>query len=173
MFKVSNHGSEEVATGTLAQIKKAAGIKFPAPSQIKSQVIMRKVNAVIEKASDGNYSIYMNADDMPYLVTGTGKTVKEAKKVFEDGYEDIKKYYEENGEPFEEVEFCYQYDIPSFLQEYAYLITLSGLERVTGVNQKQLGHYISGFRHPSAKTAKKIEEGIRKLGQEFSSVKFA
>lgn len=51
---------------------------------------MRKVNAIIEKASDGNYSIYMDADDMPYLVTGTGKTVEEARKVFEDGYEDIK-----------------------------------------------------------------------------------
>ncbi len=75
---------------------------------------MRKVNAIIEKASDGNYSIYMDDNDMPYLVTGTGKTVEEARKVFEDGYEDIKKYYAETGEPFEEVEFCYQYDIPSF-----------------------------------------------------------
>lgn len=74
---------------------------------------MRKVNAIIEKASDGNYSIYMDADDMPYLVTGTGKTVEEARKVFEDGYEDIKKYYAETGKPFEEVEFSYQYDIPS------------------------------------------------------------
>ena len=100
---------------------------------------MRKVNAIIEKASDGKYSIYMDDNDMPYLVTGTGKTVEEARKVFEDGYEDIKKYYAETGEPFEEVEFCYQYDIPSFLQEYAYLITLSGLEKITGVNQKQLG----------------------------------
>ena len=134
---------------------------------------MRKVNAIIEKASDGNYSIYMDDNDMPYLVTGTGKTVEEARKVFEDGYEDIKKYYAETGEPFEEVEFCYQYDIPSFLQEYAYLITLSGLEKITGVNQKQLGHYISGYRHPSPKTVKKIEEGIKNFSQELSSVKFA
>ena len=134
---------------------------------------MRKVNAIIEKASDGNYSIYMDADDMPYLVTGTGKTVEEARKVFEDGYEDIKKYYAETGKPFEEVEFSYQYDIPTFVQKYAYRITLAGLERITGVNQKQLGHYISGYRHPSAKTAKKIEDGIRRLGQTFSSVKFA
>ena len=143
---------------------------------------MRKVNAIIEKASDGNYSIYMDDNDMPYLVTGTGKTVEEARKVFEDGYEDIKKYYAETGEPFEEVEFCYQYDIPSFLQAECGLhdlagiglgLTLSGLEKITGVNQKQLGHYISGYRHPSAKTAKKIEDGIRRLGQTFSSVKFA
>lgn len=75
---------------------------------------MRKVNAIIEKASGGNYSIYMDDNDMPYLVTGTGMTVEEARKVFEDGYEDIKKYYAETGEPFEEIEFSYQYDIPSF-----------------------------------------------------------
>lgn len=69
---------------------------------------MRKVYAIIEQASDGNFSIYMNADGMSYLVTGTGKTVEEARKMFEDGYEDIKKYYAENRMPFEEVEFCYR-----------------------------------------------------------------
>ncbi len=42
---------------------------------------MRKVNAIIEQASDGDFSIYMDADGMPYLVTGTGKTVEEALKV--------------------------------------------------------------------------------------------
>lgn len=111
---------------------------------------MRKVNAIIEKASDGNYSIYMDDNDMPYLVTGTGKTVEEARKVFEDGYEDIKKYYAETGEPFEEVEFCYQYDIPSFLQEYAYLITLSGLEKspVSTRNNSDTTSAATGIRPP-------------------------
>ena len=70
---------------------------------------MRKVNAIIEQASDGNFSIYMDADDMSYLVTGTGDTVEEARKVFEAGYEDMKRYYAEIGQPFEEVEFCYKY----------------------------------------------------------------
>ena len=36
----------------------------------------RKVTAVIERAGDGTYSIYMDADDMDYLVTGTGKPSK-------------------------------------------------------------------------------------------------
>ena len=30
---------------------------------------MKTVPAIIEMASDGNYSIYMDADDMDYLVT--------------------------------------------------------------------------------------------------------
>ena len=90
---------------------------------------MRKVKAIIERASDGNYSIYMDADDMSYLVTGTGKTVEEALKVFQDGYEDMKQYYAETGKKFEEVEFEYQYDVASFLQYYAKTISLAGLER--------------------------------------------
>ena len=80
---------------------------------------MRKVKAIIERASDGNYSIYMDADDMSYLVTGTGKTVEEALKVFQDGYEDMKQYYAETGKKFEEVEFEYQYAVASCLQYYA------------------------------------------------------
>ena len=68
---------------------------------------MRKVKAIIEQASDGNYSVYMDADDMDYLVTGTGKTEEEAIKCFKDGYEDTKRYYAEEGKTFEEVEFVF------------------------------------------------------------------
>ncbi len=109
---------------------------------------------------------------MSYLVTGTGKTVEEALKVFRDGYEDMKQYYAETGKSFEEVEFEYLYDAASFLQYYAKTISLAGLERITGVNQKQLGHYISGYRHPSPRTAKKIEDGVHRFSQELSSVRF-
>ena len=134
---------------------------------------MRQVKAVIERASDGNFSIYMDADDMSYLVTGTGTTVEEARKVFNDGYEDMKQYYAEEGKEFEEAEFIFQYDIASFLQYYAFAFSLAGLERITGINQKPLGHYISGYRNPSPKTKQKIEESIRKFSEELSAVSFA
>lgn len=133
----------------------------------------RKVNAVIERASDGNYSVYMNAPDMDYLVTGTGPTVAEAKKDFEDGYSEIKEEYAADGKRFEEVDFNYIYDVPSFLQEYAYAFTLAGLERITGVNQKQLGHYISGYRKPSQRTVKKIQEGVSAFCGQLSSIHFS
>lgn len=70
-------------------------------------VVMRKVNAIIERAPDGNYSIYMDADDMSYLVTGTGKTEDEAIDTFLKGYEDMKAYYAEQNKPFEEVVFIF------------------------------------------------------------------
>ena len=134
---------------------------------------MKQVKAVIERASDGTFSIYMDADDMSYLVTGTGSTVEEARKVFNDGYEDMKQYYGEEGKEFEEAEFIFQYDVASFLQYYAFAFSLAGLERITGINQKQLGHYVSGYRNPSPKTKKKIEESIRKFSEELSAVSFA
>lgn len=68
---------------------------------------MRKVKAIIEQTSDGNYSVFMDAEDMDYLVTGTGKTEEEAIQCFKDGYEDTKRYYAEEGKAFEEVEFVF------------------------------------------------------------------
>ncbi len=58
---------------------------------------MRKVKAIIERANDGNYSVYMDADDMSYLITGTGKTAEEAINSFNENYEDMKRYYAEEG----------------------------------------------------------------------------
>ena len=80
--------------------------------------------------------------------------------------------YKAEGKECPQLEFEFKYDVPSFLQYYAYAFTLAGLERITGVNQKQLGHYISGFRKPSEKTARKIEEKIKEFAKEIESVRF-
>ena len=134
---------------------------------------MRKVKAIIERSADGEFSSYMDADNLPYLVTGTGATVAEARKIFEGGYSDTREMFVEDGIPFEEVEFEFVYDMASFLQYYAYAFSLAGLERITGVNQKQLGHYISGHRKPSRKTIDKIELRIKEFSKELSTVQFA
>lgn len=134
---------------------------------------MRKVNAVIERASDGTYSIYSDADDLSYLITGTGKSVEEAKKCFEGGYTDMKRYYEKIGKPFEEVEMCYVYDVASFLNYYSNMLSLAGLSRLTGINPQQLSHYATGRRRPSPKTVKKITDAIHAFGRDLSAAQFA
>lgn len=133
----------------------------------------RKVKAIIEKGRDGRFSIYSSDDTLPYLVTGTGATIEEARQVFLGGYDDIRRVFAEDGREFPEAEFEFIYDVPSFLQDFANVFTLAGLSRLTGVNQKQLGHYISGYRHPSAATARKIEEGVKRFCDRLSAVKFA
>lgn len=114
-------------------------------------------------------------DDTPlnYSCIGNGNTVEEAIADFKTAYEEMKQYYKSAGKEFEEVELSFYYDIPSFLQEFAYAFTLAGLERITGVNQKQLGHYISGYRKPSVKTIRKIEKGIHSFSTQLAAVRFS
>lgn len=133
---------------------------------------MRTVKAIIERADDGTYSVYMDADDMSYLITGTGKNAEEAINSFKFNYEDMKRYYAEEGKEFEEVEFTYEYDMASFLSYYCKAFTLAGLSRITGVNQGQLSHYVTGHRTPSEKTKQKIQDSIQDFAKELSLVHF-
>jgi len=133
---------------------------------------MRTVKAIIERADDGSYSVYMDADDMSYLITGTGETAEGAIKSFQINYEDMKRYYAEEGKDFEEVHFVYEYDMASFLSYYCKAFSLAGLSRITGVNQGQLSHYVTGRRTPSEKTKKKIQYSIHSFAKELGSVNF-
>ena len=114
----------------------------------------------------------MDADDMDYLVTGTGKTVNEAMAAFNGGYEDMRRYYAEEGKNFEDVDFIFKYDMASFLSYYSNILSLAGLSRLTGINQQQLSHYVTGRRHPSAKTVEKMQDAIRRFGNDLSTVNF-
>jgi len=44
---------------------------------------------------------------------------------------------------------------------------------MTGINQTQLTHYVSGFRKPSQKTINKLDTAIHGLSKELSLVHFA
>ncbi len=133
---------------------------------------MKQVQAIIERAADGTYSVYMDAD-MDYLITGTGKTAEEAIQCFEDGYEDTKRFYAEEGLAFEQVEFAFKYDMASFLSYFSKAFSLAGLSRITGINQGQLSHYMTGRRTPSAKTVEKIQNSVHAFAKDLESVTFA
>ena len=130
---------------------------------------MRKVKAIIERAGDGTYSVYMDADNMSYLITGTGNNAEEAINSFMTNYDDMKRYYADEGKEFEEVEFAYEYDMASFLSYYSKAFSLAGLSRITGVNQGQLSHYVTGHRTPSERTKLKIQNSIQAFAKELRS----
>lgn len=134
---------------------------------------MKKVRVFIERASDGYYSAYMpDEDNLSYGITGTGSTIEETMKDFNAAYAGMKAYYEQEGKLFEEVSFEFSYDIPSFLSYYSNKISLAGLERITGVAQGQLSHYVTGRRNPSKKTVEKIQSALQQFGKELSNVHF-
>ncbi len=132
----------------------------------------KRTKAIIERASDGNYSVYMDSDEVGYLVTGTGKSVEEAVQCFENGYNDMKAFYEKKGMPFEELEFDYEYDMASFLSFYSKNFSLAGLSRLTGINQGQLSHYLTGHRKPSRTTVLRMQKSIHEFAGELSRVSF-
>lgn len=114
----------------------------------------------------------MDDDNADYLVTGTGKTVEEAKRVFIGGYEDMKRICKEDGRKFQERQFEFVYDMASFLEYYRKVFSLAGLSRITGVNQQQLSHYVTGRRRPSKKTVSKMNSAIHSFANDLSTVQF-
>lgn len=133
---------------------------------------MITVKAIVERSSDGTYSVYMDNDELDYLVTSTGGTVAEAIQNFENSYDEMKSFYEEKGMKFQEVTFNYCYDIASFLSYYSRAFSLAGLSRITGINQGQLSHYVTGHRTPSVRTRNRIQDSIHRFAKELSSAVF-
>ena len=106
-------------------------------------------------------------------VYGAGDTVQEAK---ENVLEGLKLFIKHNQENLPEIlkreyEIEYQFDVPSFLTYYSNIFTKSALERMTGINQTQLTHYVSGFRKPSKKTIEKLDRAVRLLAADLSQVR--
>jgi predicted RNase H-like HicB family nuclease len=58
----------------------------------------------------------------------------------------------------------------ALLEAYSGVFTKAALSRITGINERQLWHYAAGVRKPRRAQAKRIEEGIHKLGRELLTI---
>jgi len=130
----------------------------------------KTVKVFIEK-SDYGYSAYMDDTPLSYSCLGEGKTVAETIEDFKDAYAEMREYYESIGKFFEEVDLEFYYDPVSFIQSLCGVFTLSGLSKITGINEKQLGHYVQGVNKPRPATAQKIKESIIKYAKELSTAR--
>ena len=131
-----------------------------------------KVKVIIERGNDGSYGAYIGSNNVSFGIIGDGETVQDAKNDFLNSYEEMKDYYAENNKNFTKCEFQFQFDIASFLAYYGSILSLAGMERLTGVNQGQLSHYVTGHRKPSKKTIEKIETKLHEFGKELNQVEF-
>ena len=133
----------------------------------------KKINVVIERGIDGSFSAYIADDNCEFGCIGEGKSVEETKADFMKAVGEMQEVYAEEGSKFPDVEFDFIYDMASFLNYYAYASSLAGLARITGVNQGQLSHYVTGRRRPSKSTVEKIEQSLHDFANEIGQVKFA
>ena len=129
----------------------------------------RTIKIVIEKSAD-HYAAYAEKVEGVY---GAGDTVEEAKASVLKGITLLKKHNKKENVPAilkGDFELTYQFDVQSFMNYYKKIFTNAALERLTGINQKQLQHYASGLKKPRPAQAKKIETALHNLGKELLTV---
>ncbi len=128
---------------------------------------MKKLKVIIERGKD-DYGAWIENVSGVY---GAGSTVEEAKKSVEDGLKLFIKHNKELPSVLKgQYELVYKFDAQSLFQFYKGIFTKAAIERITGINQRQLQHYSSGLKKPRPNQAKKIETSLHKLGAELLSV---
>ena len=131
-----------------------------------------KSTAIIEKGDMGYDITLKSQEGIPFGLLGQGRTVEEAKKDFINSYKEMKELMNDEGIECPELEFEFLFDTASFLTSVSSTFTMAGLSKITGINRKQLGHYVQGTSKPSAKTATRIQESIISYVNEIAAVRF-
>lgn len=132
---------------------------------------MQQLNATIESL-EGNYSAFIQDLDG---VVATGSTIEDIKANLLDAVDDYVETCKELGCELPEVlkgdyRIEFTMDVKSLLALYEGIFTKAGLERLTGINQKQLWHYANGNSVPRRAQILKIENALHRLGNELISL---
>ena len=127
---------------------------------------------VTVELTENNYAAYI--EQLPGCVS-TGQTFMELKRNLNEAISGHIEVSREFGDEIPEVfgreyQLVYNFDPQSLLLHYKGIFTNSALERMTGINQRQLQHYASGHSKPLRKQAEKIQNALHKLGKELLEV---
>jgi hypothetical protein len=105
----------------------------------------------------------------------TGKSFADLKKNMKEAVEFHLEGMIEDGydipEPFnKEYQLVFRFDTESLLTHYRGIFTNSALERLTGINQRQLQRYASGKSRPMRPQSMKIQKALHRLGEELMDI---
>ena len=129
---------------------------------------MEHIKVIIEKAA-ANYSAYIDGIDG---IAITGKTISEIKDKVREAIdfhiEGCKEFGIDIPKQLQgEYELEFVMDTVTLLNYYDGIIGKPALEKITGINQKQLWHYASGKTKPRQSQRDKINNGLHQLGNEL------
>ena len=135
---------------------------------------MKLLKAIIEKGSDGLYSIYM-----PEIagLFGTGETEDEAKESLKEGIEIAIDHVEETGDStyyaplLEDHTIEYTYDLSGFFKTFD-IFDVTALSKRIGINASLMRRYKTGMTKASVSQKAKILDGIYSVANELYAVKF-
>ena len=131
-----------------------------------------KVLAIIEKSSDGLYSIYSDDHIGKSYFGGFGDSVAQAKEDFLVSIKEAISEESEKGQStpkLDDIVVTYKYDLPSFFNCFDF-INVSKFAELAGVNESKMRAYKCGVSFPGEKTTAKILKAIQHIGSEFCSI---
>lgn len=125
------------------------------------------INICASSDSFGAYSV--NCDG----IWAAGDTIDECKADVARAIEAIKANLPEDRWPAPirgEYTIVWHYDTQSLLLQLSRFMTMAGLERMTGINQKQLWAYMHGRSKPRQAQKGKIEAALHRFGSEMEAI---
>lgn len=133
---------------------------------------MKQISAIIERASDGTYSVYCKNE----IFCGMGDTIEAAKDGMLQQMELYKATAKKEGfkyPGFLDGKYSVVYTVdPTSLMKY-YLgkgwFTLSTLEKITGISQKQLWAYAHGTK-PRKAQEDRIRNGLMSVSKDLDTI---
>ncbi|MBQ7195210.1 MAG: type II toxin-antitoxin system HicB family antitoxin [Bacteroidales bacterium] len=133
---------------------------------------MKTIEAVIERSLDGMYSVYCRRE----IFSGAGETIEQAKKDMLAQMDFYRETAKEEGFKYpawldDEYVIIYDIDAISLMNYYVSLgyFSLSGIEKMTGISQKQLWTYLNGTK-PRKAQSDRIVSGIRKVCNDLNGI---
>ena len=130
---------------------------------------MKKI--IVNIVWNDNYGAY--SDEVPGCVA-THSTIEGVKEAFVSALQ----FHIEGSETDElpdclkkDFELEFELSVSALLHHYDKILTRAAISRVTGINQRQLGHYLSGYRTPRRDKRDIIIAGLHKIGNELLSIK--
>lgn len=124
--------------------------------------MQKEVKVMISWSGDN----YCASAELDGLVIVTARTVEKLKEDFLEAF----RFHIEDDDSMDNYTFNYELQVSAILHQLDGILTRASLSRVTGINQKQLGHYINGFKTPREPKKKQIIAGIRDIGEKILSV---
>ena len=128
-----------------------------------------KITAIIERGTDGYYSVRSEEKVGRFYFGGFGDTVKAAKADFQSSIKESMADAKEEGATIQEsLNIVFRYDIPSFFNYFDYL-NVSKFAEFAGINESKMRAYKCGVAYPGEKTTRKIMQAIERIGQDLSA----
>ncbi len=132
----------------------------------------KKVEAIIEKAPDGGYGIYIPS--IPGIGV-IGDTEDEAKMNLWETIRDIVEQCKADGVPDNlnggKLNISYKYDPSAFFKTFN-IFNVSSLAKVIGIDGSLMRQYKAGKTYISEARKKQIESGIHSIANKLLKAKF-